>query len=247
MMGKIKGVIAIGLLAVIMAVLGVGLLNYKMNHLSSKKMAEENKEEEQIEPTEVKLNGCKVVIDPGHGGYDPGKVGINGALEKDVNLAISLKVESLLRELGYEVIMTRETDTSMKDNGSDLGKVQDLEVRVQTINNSDAQVAISIHQNSYITENVKGAQVFYYEHSDEGKLAAQEMQKALLMVDETNHRSIKENTSYYLLKRTEVPTIIVECGFLSNYEESEKLCNEEYQNKLADSIVQGIENYIKSL
>ncbi len=84
------------------------------------------------------------------------------------------------------------------------------------------QAAVSIHQNSYQDEQIRGAQVFYYSHSEEGKRMAEQMQKALLTVDETNTRQAKANDTYYLLKRTEVPTIIVECGFLSNPEEAER-------------------------
>lgn len=246
MVKKVGSVLAIAILAVTITVLGLSI--FTEEKLMEQKSGEDATESKiEIEPLEQQPNGFKIIIDPGHGGYDPGKVGVNNALEKDINLAISLLVETQLKECGYEVIMTRDTDTSMKDNGSDLGKVQDLEARVQIINDAGADLAISVHQNSYVTEDVKGAQVFYYEHSVQSEQAAIEMQNALLVVDETNHRKVKGNTSYYLLKRTQVPTIIVECGFLSNPIEANSLCDGEYQNELAESIVQGVENYIKSL
>lgn len=192
----------------------------------------------------VETNGKLVVIDPGHGGYDPGKVGINGALEKDINLDISLKVEAMLIEAGYEVIMTRITDSGMTEDGNELGKTSDLDARVTVINESHADMAISIHQNSYTTEDVKGAQVFYYETSETGKSASTIMQEALRAVDVENHRQIKGNTSYYLLKRTTVPTIIVECGFLSNMNEANLLCDDTYQTELATAIVAGVAEYL---
>lgn len=243
MLKKIVSVGAIGGLAIIMVIIAsVFLLNEEV----AEEYNEESYEEESLE-SEVLSNGLSIVLDPGHGGYDPGKVGINSALEKDVNLAIALLIEEKLFAMGYNVIMTRETDSSMKESGSDLGKVQDLDARVQMINNSEAEVAVSIHQNSYITEDVKGAQVFFYENSQEGEKAAAIMQSELLIVDPSNHRQMKGNDSYYLLKRTTIPTIIVECGFLSNREEADKLCNGEYQEALAIAIVSGIEKYVKSL
>ena len=107
-------------------------------------------------------------------------------------------------------------------------------------NKTMPQAAVSIHQNSYQDAQIHGAQVFYYSHSEEGKRMAEVMQKALLKADEENTRQAKANDTYYLLKRTEVPTIIVECGFLSNPEEAAKLVSPKYQEKLAEAIAEGI-------
>ena len=96
-----------------------------------------------------------------------------------------------------------------------------MKARVAVINETAPVLAVSIHQNSYHQEGVKGAQVFYYTHSEEGKKAAELMQEALLVLNTENNRKAKANDTYYLLKRTEAPTIIVECGFLSNWEEAE--------------------------
>lgn len=243
MLKKVGSVIGIGVLAIIMAVIGVVVSSRDI----ATKSEDESIEKDEVIEEKMEYNGTIIVIDPGHGGYDPGKVAINGVLEKDINLAISLLVEEKLTQKGYEVIMTRDTDTSMKESGTDLGKVQDLEARVQVINQSGAALAISIHQNSYITEDIQGAQVFYYENSQEGESAAGVMQNALLTVDPNNRRQIKSNQSYYLLKRTLIPTIIVECGFLSNREEADKLCEGGYQENVAASIVSGVEKYIESL
>ena len=187
-----------------------------------------------------------VVIDPGHGGEDPGKVGINGANEKDVNLQIAQKVKKLLKKKNIKVIMTREDDTSLAKDGGVNRKVQDMKARVELINKTKPDLAVSIHQNSYHEEGICGAQVFYYTHSTDGERAAGIMQKALLAVDQENHRQEKADDGYYLLRRTEVPTIIVECGFLSNREEAEKLVDEKYQKKIAKAVVQGIEEFVGS-
>ncbi|MCH1978231.1 N-acetylmuramoyl-L-alanine amidase [Lawsonibacter sp. OA9] len=186
-----------------------------------------------------------VVIDAGHGGDDPGKVGINNELEKDLNLEIAKKVEKLLQESGYQVIMTRTKDEMLCGRGSQNKKAEDLKKRCQIINESSADCAVSIHQNSYSDEAVKGAQVFYFEHSEDGKQLASMLQNALVDgLDPQNHRKEKGNITYYLLKKTEVPIVIVECGFLSNSEEAGKLKTEAYQDKVAAAVTAGVREYL---
>ena len=202
--------------------------------------------QEYVSSEKVEVKENTVIIDPGHGGSDPGKVGINGALEKDVNLSVAKKVKKKLEKKGYEVIMTREKDEMQSEENSNNQKVQDMKARVDLINETVPAVTVSIHQNSYTSEEVHGAQVFYYSHSKEGEKAALLMQEALLAVEPENTRQAKANDTYYLLKRTKVPTIIVECGFLSNAEEADQLISEEYQEKLAAAIVSGIEEYLSS-
>ena len=186
-----------------------------------------------------------VVIDAGHGDQDPGKIGVNDALEKDVNLQIAKKIKKLLEKKKIKVIMTREDDTTLAREGGGSQKVQDMKARVELINETKPNLAVSIHQNSYPEESVHGAQVFYFTHSAECERAAGIMQKALLTVDPENSRQEKADDGYYLLRRTEAPTIIVECGFLSNREEAGKLVDKEYQKKVAEAVVQGIEEYVK--
>ena len=188
----------------------------------------------------VEKENTTVVIDAGHGGEDPGKIGVNNAKEKDINLEIAKQVRTLLEKEGIDVIMTREDDTMLAEDTDTNKKVQDMKSRVQMINQAVPALVVSIHQNSYSEESIHGAQVFYYTHSEAGKKAAEIMQKELLAVDPDNTRQAKANDTYYLLKRTEVPTIIVECGFLSNYEEAEKLADPEYQRQLSETIVKGI-------
>ena len=176
-----------------------------------------------------------IVLDSGHG-----KICVNQAKEKDVNLEIARKIKKRLEKKGWEVVMTREKDEMLGDPQAGNNKIHDMKARVEIINKTMPQAAVSIHQNSYQDEQIRGAQVFYYSHSEEGKRMAEQMQKALLTVDETNTRQAKANDTYYLLKRTEVPTIIVECGFLSNPEEAAKLTDTKYQKKMADAITKGI-------
>lgn len=185
-----------------------------------------------------------VVLDPGHGGRDPGKVGSEDILEKDLNLAIAKKVKKILKEDGMEVIMTREKDEMLCSEDTQNKKVEDLKNRIEVINSNKPAITISIHQNSYSDETVKGTQIFYFTHSVEGKEAAEIMQEEFLSDFPNNIRELKANDTYYLLKKTEVPTLIVECGFLSNYEEAKLLSQEEYQSKMAETIAKGIETWV---
>lgn len=187
-----------------------------------------------------------VVIDPGHGGYDPGKVGINGELEKDINLKIALKVRELLVNQGYNVVMTRESDEGLDSESGNAKskKASDMANRIKIIDEAKADIMVSIHQNSYSSEKVKGAQVFYYAGSDEGKRLAEKLQDVIIRdVDTDNKRKAKDNTNYYILLRVKCPAVIVECGFLSNWEEATALCDEIYQNKMAEGIANGIMEY----
>lgn len=226
-----------------------------INNKGQEKNTEEINNEEQEENTEETAgkvqesgenkktaDGALIVLDSGHGGSDPGKIGINGALEKEVNLKIANNVKNCLKKQGYTVIMTRENDGGLADS-----KVEDLKARVALINDKKPVIAVSIHQNSYSEESIHGAQVFYYTHSKNGEKAAKILQEAMLGVDSDNTRQAKENDTYYLLKKTQIPTVIVECGFLSNRKEADMLVTEEYQEKMAKAVAKGIHEYIRSV
>lgn len=185
-----------------------------------------------------------VVLDPGHGGRDPGKVGVNGTLEKDLNLAIALLVQKELEKDGIEVSMTREKDEMLSDASASNRKLEDLKKRTELINRQQPAAAVSIHQNSYSDPEVRGPQLFYYQGSGTGRQAAEALQKELLEFDQKHARPIKENAEYYLLKNTEVPAVIVECGFLSCPEEARLLSETDYQEKLAAAIAKGIESWV---
>ena len=186
-----------------------------------------------------------VVIDAGHGGADPGKVGVDGSLEKDINLKIAKKLALFLTAADVDVVLTREDDAGLYDENVSNKKVQDMKNRVALIEEKKPALTVSIHQNSYHEEYVHGAQVFYYEGSQESKEIAERMQRVLAeQIDPDNARQAKANSSYYLLKKTSSPIVIVECGFLSNYEEAQKLSSEIYQEKTAWAIHMAIMNYL---
>lgn len=198
------------------------------------------------EAGKVITENVTVVVDAGHGGADSGKVGVNGALEKDINLAIALKLKDLLEKDGVQVILTREGDDGLYDEGEANKKQQDMKRRCAMIDEAEAVATVSIHQNSYTQESVKGPQVFYYQDSLQGRQIAEILQESLnaeLKVERP--REIKANDSYYLLKKTKTPTVIVECGFLSNQEEAKLLVTEEYQQRVAQAVCRGILAYVE--
>lgn len=187
-----------------------------------------------------------IVIDAGHGGADPGKVGVNGAYEKDINLAIALKLEKLLKASGINTVMTRTEDKGLYSENDSNKKVQDMKNRLAIIEDAQPKLAVSIHQNSYPDESVSGVQVFYYSDSIIGKEAAEIMQKQMIKtLKPKKEREAKENSSYYLLKKTSVPLMIIECAFMSNPTEAQLLTQNDYQERVAWSIYMGIMQYIK--
>ena len=189
-----------------------------------------------------------VVIDSGHGGSDPGKVGINEVLEKDINLKISKQVEKELKNKGYQVVMTREKDQMLAGETSGNSKIQDMKARVDLINEKAPGLAVSIHQNSYPSSDVHGAQVFYPQGSEKSKQLADHIQSALIKgLDPNNHREAKANAEYYLFRDNPYPIVIVECGFLSNPEELKALQDDGYQKKAVQCILDGIESYLADI
>lgn len=189
-----------------------------------------------------------VVVDPGHGGVDPGKVGVNGAYEKDINLAIGMYLKEALEKKKCQVIMTREADMGLYQDSDTNKKVADLRKRAEIMNQENVDLVISIHQNSFSDAGSRGAQVFYQTGSSEGEAFAKILQAQLIgCLDTTNHRQAKGNSDYYLLRNTRQTSVIVECGFLSNVEEAGKLCDKTYQRQIAWAIAQGIVQYAEGL
>ena len=188
-----------------------------------------------------------VVIDAGHGGSDPGKVGCNDALEKDINLSIVLKLKTLFENKGYKVVLTRSDDTVPADENSRSVKVEDLRNRVKLITDTNPVMTISIHQNSFPDASVSGPQVFYFEQSAESSVIASVMQDTLNnSLNPPKPRVCKSNNDYYILKKTPTPIIIVECGFLSNETEAALLVTDAYQEKLARAVYLGAITYLES-
>lgn len=186
-----------------------------------------------------------VCVDPGHGGTDPGKVGINGQLEKDINLAIAKKLKTYLEASDVTVVLTRDKDMGLYSSGDAHKKMADMRKRCQLIEEVKPDLVISIHQNSYHEEAIRGGQVFYYKTSVRGKQLAQILQERFdYVLGDANKRQAKANDNYYLLLHVKEPIVIAECGFLSNREEAEKLETKEYQDRLAWTLHMGIMEYL---
>lgn len=185
-------------------------------------------------------NSYKVLIDPGHGGYDGGTKSKNGTLEKDINLQISLKLKDILKNKGYNVSMTREDDIALANK-----KIEDLNLRCKMKKETDCDIFISIHQNAFKTGNTKGLQV-WYSNNEKSKNLAESIQLSVKeQLQNNNNRVAKNAKNDYKILRDgyDGGSIIVECGFLSNYEDEQNLKNDEYQNKLVEAITIGIEKY----
>ena len=181
-----------------------------------------------------------ILLDAGHGGEDGGAIGIGGIIEKDINLSITLKTSEFLEFFGYDIEYTRKTDKMTCDEGLKTQrekKVSDIKNRLWQIENSHCLCSISIHQNIF-GGDVTGAQVFYSKNNPESKLLAESLQSGISsMLQPENKRVIKESTKdIYILYHTEKPTVLVECGFISNEKEAALLSDENYQNKMAFAI-----------
>ena len=197
---------------------------------------------------EAEQKGNVIVLDPGHGGSDPGMIGIDGLEEKGINLSVSLLLREKLEEKGYTVVLTRESDQGLYDDSAQNKKAQDMQRRIALIDETAPVLTVSIHQNSYHDPSVKGPQVFYYETSGEGKELAADLQESLNTTLEVERpREINGNTSYYLLKRSKGVLVIAECGFLTNPDEADLLQTEEYQEKVADALTDGIVTYLRKV
>lgn len=186
-----------------------------------------------------------VVIDAGHGGNDPGKVGVDGSLEKDINLQIAMRLKEYLEQSDVKVVMTREEDVGLYHEEDSGKKAADMRNRCEIINQSGADLAVSIHQNSYHEEYVSGGQVFYYKDSENGKKLAEILQERFTYVlGADNRRLAKANGTYYLLLHVKCPIVIAECGFLSNWKEAAMLQDETYQDRVAWTLHMGILEYL---
>lgn len=188
-----------------------------------------------------------IVIDAGHGDSDPGKIGVNGVLEKEINLSLAQKLKPMFENKKIQAVLTRDSDQTLADPKAIRQKIDDMQKRVQLITDSKAVLTISIHQNSYSDASVSGPQVFYYSQSPAGELLAKAVQNSLnTKLNPSSPREIKSNDNYYLLKKTPTPTVIVECGFLSNPKEAKLLSDNDYQNKVARAVFLGVMDYLTS-
>lgn len=194
--------------------------------------------------TTMELLGKTVVIDPGHGGNDPGTIGYSGTLEKDVALAISKKLFVFFQQSGAKVLLTRERDQDLGDPQSP-GRDSDLQRRVEIANEAGADVVVSVHLNHFSDRSEYGAQVFYQRGSQEGKRLAECIQPRLnaFLID-SGRQALPGD--FYLCRNARAPAVIVEAGFLSHPEEERKLKEEEYQMKAAWAIYTGVVGYFQA-
>ncbi len=206
-------------------------------------------EKASIVSASIKKSTC-VIIDAGHGGIDGGAVGLDGTNEKEINLSISLKIKSVLELYGFNVVLTREDDNSIHSDSAVTirqKKISDIKNREKIIKENPDAIFISIHQNFFADSSVHGAQVFYSKNNKLSSELAQEISNSIVKnIEPENKRQIKKSgTEIYLLYHSTVPSVMVECGFMSNYSDLKKLQNEVYQTKLAVAIAQGIINFCK--
>ncbi len=191
----------------------------------------------------------RIIIDAGHGFPDGGAIGMNGTIESTLNLKIALTIEKLLKEKGYSVIMTRSDENSLSDNGKTISekKRNDMAKRLDIINSSNADIFVSIHMNKYNDSRYRGAQVIYSSNYSQSESLASLIQHKLCELPENKSKRthLQASKNIYLLKNAKIPAVIIECGFLSNFEEEQLLITEAYHNKLSKAIVSGIENYYK--
>lgn len=184
-----------------------------------------------------------IVIDAGHGGEDGGAVSDDGVLEKDLNLKISRNLSEILRFFGYEVSETRTEDISVFTDGDTVRerKVSDMKNRLSVFNSSEKNIVISIHQNKFTQSKYYGTQIFYSPNDERSSLLAESIKSTVttLLQPDNTRECKKSDNSIYLLKNAKVPAVIVECGFISNYEECQKLNSSEYQKQMAYSISLG--------
>ena len=190
-----------------------------------------------------------IIIDPGHGGIDPGAVSRAGVTEDDINLQIALKLRKLIEQSGGVALMIREDDSGLYSDGKTRirdKKNEDLRTRHEMINSSKADIFISVHLNSFPQSQYYGAQSFYNKGDEEGKKIAELIQNELIeVIKNQNIRKAKSIDTVYILKNKKLPGALVECGFLSNSQEEKLLQEDKYQEKIAWSIFMGIMRYFE--
>ncbi len=193
------------------------------------------------------VSGKTIVVDAGHGKPDEGAESSTGTTEAETNLKIALKLQNLLEQSGSTVILTRSDENAIYDYDSKTlrqKKISDIHNRVKIGNESSADIFVSIHLNKIPQQQYDGWQTFYNAQSSDGKKLAESIQKNLNdAIQKENNRVAKTIDNIYIIKHVEIPTTIVECGFLSNPEEEKLLLQDEYQDKLAWGIYNGIIDY----
>lgn len=189
-----------------------------------------------------------IVIDPGHGGEDGGAVSISNLPESGYNLAIAMRLQSLIQLLGYETKMIRTEDISIYREGKSLAqkKISDLKERVRIANETNGAVLLSIHQNHFPDPQYDGAQVFYADTQGSERLAKQIQSLMISAMNPGSRRQVKKSAGVYLMDHIECPGVLIECGFLSNPQEEAKLRDPGYQKKLSAVISSAVCRYLSN-
>lgn len=204
-------------------------------------------QKETVPTVSLPVSGKTIVIDAGHGKPDEGAESSRGTTEAETNLKIALKLQNLLEQSGSSVVLTRSDENAIYDIDSKTlrqKKISDIHNRVKIGNESSADIFVSIHLNKIPQQQYDGWQTFYNANSSEGQKLAVSIQNNLNdAIQKENNRVAKSIDNIYIVKHVEIPTTIVECGFLSNPEEEKLLLEDEYQNKLAWGIYNGIIDY----
>ena len=212
-----------------------------------------NKEKQAltVETTSTPASNKTIVIDAGHGTPDEGAESSNGTTEAEINLKIALKVQNLLEQTGSTVILTRSNENEIYDLESSTireKKISDIKNRVKIGNESSADIFVSIHLNKIPEQQYYGWQCFYNTKNEKSKILAEQIQENLNdAIQKENKRIAMKLDTVYIMKKVEIPISIVECGFLSNPEEEKQLQEDEYQNRLAWGIYNGITDYFYNL
>lgn len=201
------------------------------------------------EASSMPITQKTVIVDAGHGGDDGGAIGIDGTVEKDINLDIALKLEKILKFYGFNVIMTRTQDVMTCDDGLDSlrkRKISDIHNRFELMRKNPDAIFISVHQNKFEDSSQHGTQVFYSGNDERSKELAEAIQTSVtLTLQRKNDRVVKKSGSgIYLLYHAKIPAVLVECGFISNSDEVKKLKDESYRMKLAILIADGLLKYL---
>ncbi|MTI68711.1 MAG: N-acetylmuramoyl-L-alanine amidase [Firmicutes bacterium] len=191
----------------------------------------------------------RVVLDPGHGGIDGGTSDNYGLLEKNINLDFSLKLKKYILKSNNEVLMTRKKDVSLEDkcNINASRYIRDLTARKNIINRKNNDIFISIHTNSNPKNpHAKGVLIFYYKKSSKGKKLAEYISKSinnLVFNEMSSHKVYVIPADYFILRETTKPGVLIEIGYITNYQDKKLLQNDDYKNSLAQAISYGIYNY----
>jgi len=219
-----------GLQILVMFSIAVVVLNFLSIHYLAK---------EEIQDVDMSmLAGHNIVIDPGHGGIDGG-ASSNNVIEKEITLAISKKLADVLQSYGGKVTFTRDSDIDYYTRGKG-GKRKDLLTRIEIMENSGAEIFISVHCNAYRAINLSGAQVFYSPKFPQNKILAERLQQALKEFPPGNKRQAKEDLHILLLNDTKMPGVLIETGYVTNQQEARLLANNDYQMKLVEQIAKGL-------